>query len=534
MNTYPLIKIEYFLSGSWVDLTPDVTDNIDSFYGISGIGQLDRVADVGDLSFTLRNDALCLGGVENYYLPGHISSKPGWGKGLPIRLSVTNPYTHANRVKFYGHIDDLQPDMINKTVTVSSLDWFSYASNYPLKLITAGSGMDISQVVTTIVSGMDHKPKHTEYNLGNDTFTTIFDTVKDSTQAISEFNKIALSEWGWIYLKRDAVDGETLVTEGRYKRNSRSNLKQTPLYDGSRLKKEDGSYLLSESGGYLLLDRSSDVSLVNLPFTPNITYGDSLANRVTIKSYPRRVDTSPVVLFNLDQPIFLSGSQTLTYIANYKDPLQQANQVAGKNMITSASTTDYLFNASSSGSGTNLTASLQVTPYYGVSTVFYTLTNLGATPGWITKLTARGYGIYVYNALSYSTSGSQSILDYGEKALEIDQKYQISPSNTSPLADILLTQNQNPITNLESVSFIANVNPTLLNAFLFCDIGDLIYIRDDKNSVDSFKYIQNIKFTISPGGLIYVLFGLVDALSLTASYWLLGTSVLGTDTVLGY
>jgi len=537
MGVYPEIFFEIKIGSTWEDISADVIQDSTCFYGISGNSPTDRVSDVGSLEFVLRNDSGCLGGVENYYTPLSAYTKTGWQKGVPVRLKIT--YLLDSVVKFYGHISEIKVNPVSKTVNVTALDYMDYLTNYPLNLTTIATNKEISGIVQTILSGMTIQPQATSYATGTDTYSVAFDTVNENTRAISEMNKVALSELGYVYIKRDSTYGETLVVEGRHSRNYTSTLSQLPRYD-EYLLNQDGTNLLWEDSTKILLNTYENNSFSSDMVSIGLTYGRNIFNKVTVKSYPRKTDTSVSVLFSLNNPISISAGETLAnYVGYYRDPSGGNSKISGSGMLTPVATTDYLMYEYSDGTGANLTSYLTVTANYGINGVTYTLQNTGTKTGYITKLQARGKGVYIYDSVSYTTNDTTSLNAYGYQELSIDQKYQQNPLVSQNMADALLSQYKDPASNFESVEFIANTDDWLMRSFLYLDIGSLIYVVDDLispviSSDEGFYYINSIDFKIKQGGLVAFSYGLVPAFNIGTTYWLLDTSTLDTSTILGY
>jgi hypothetical protein len=531
MAVYPDSIIFEVYTTQWEDISADVISTQECDYGFSGNSRTDRVADVGALKFTLRNDKDCSGGVENYYTPNTSNAREGWKKGIPVRLRIV---FQESITKFYGHISDIQVDSNKKQARVTALDWMDYAVNFPLTLPTITTNKDISGVTQLVIAGMSNQPLHTVYKSGQDTYLTIFDTVKANTKALSELNKVALSELGYIYIKRDYTDGETLVVEGRQSRNFLSELAKIPQ-NGNFLLLEDGGYLLTENSDRIMLNSVQDTMFDSNMVDLSVNYGEGLANKVSVRVYPRKVDTAAVILFTLNSPISLAPGETKAGIkGTFRDYVSGASKVTGKNMITPVATTDYKLTQNSDGTGTNLTASLVVTAVYGAEGVSYTLKNNSATAGYVSLLQARGYGTYLYDPIEYVAQDTTSINQNGYGELTLDMKYQSSIDNAKAIADVVLQQDKEPRTYLNSLSFIANTDDKLMMSFLYLDIGDMVYVKESNTAIDGYFFIQGIKFTIQQGGIIRFTWKVVEALSLDTAYWILDTSTLGISTKLGY
>ena len=268
--------------------------------------------------------------------------------------------------------------------------------------------------------------------------------------------------------------------------------------------------------------------------TIETSYGDNISNKVIIKTYPRRVDTNPVVLWSLSNSISINAGQTIQMRGTYRDSINGSAKVNGMDMVTPVATTDYLMNSLSDGSGTNLTANLAVSALYGSESVVFTLTNNGSGSAFIVKLQCRGKGIYFFDPIEITEQDSESISDFGYYETTHDMKYQDDVSSPIALAKVLLAQNTEPRTVINKINFIFNTNEIAAGSFLYLDIGDLVRIKNNRLNVDSFFYINKISFSIEQGGIIRYSWIVSEAFSLNNNYWILGTSTLGVDTILGY
>ena len=123
---------------------------------------------------------------------------------------------------------------------------------------------------------------------------------------------------------------------------------------------------------------------------------------------------------------------------------------------------------------------------------------------------------------------------YGYSEILFDMKYSDSIATAISVADTILTQEKDPRLNVNKLTYLANTDDNLIRSFLELDIGDLIRVVDPLSSFDGYYYIHAVDILIQQGGLIYFTWSLIDALSLSYDYWVLGTSVLGTDTDLGF
>lgn len=498
-------KIHAYLSGTWTDISTDIcTEAGDSMYGKWGMADnspLTRLADTGFWEFTLDN-------TTGKYSPDLTGALAGWKKGVAIKLIVT--YDGIDYVRFRGTIDRLQIQAgthKEQRVFVTVLDWLDHAAKYPLVSPGIQANKRADQALTAIVPTMPNQPQATSYDTGINTFPALFDTVTTRTKAYTEFSKLALSEVGYIYLRKDRAGGETLVFEGnRYRHGLRSlNVIPKATAESGFLLKEDGGFLLKEDGGKLVLNKTETFYVNNTMLSMETVYGENLINRMTVIAYPKRVSTSPEVLFTAASPIMIGSAETKTFRSNYSDPIGGAVVNAeSTTMIAPVINTDYKMWTNQDGTGTDITANLTVVAVYGTESVTYTLTNGSIYTGWITnpKLQARGYGIYSYNPIESAQESAASYNKYGYQFETLHQRYQRELTSGILEAQKILEAEKEPRTVLRKIHMDASQSSQTMMAFLNLDIGDLVRIKEDQTGIDGYYYIQGVEFSILPGGVI--------------------------------
>jgi hypothetical protein len=288
-----------------------------------------------------------------------------------------------------------------------------------------------------------------------------------------------------------------------------------------------------------------------------VKHAESYYNQVDSKAYPRRVDTSDVVLFALERPLEIGANQTVTMKGRFRDPNQEAQTVAALSTVTPVSGTDYIFNTEEDESGADITADLSVTAVYGANGVDYTLENTGAITGYVTQLQARGKGVYIYRPVEILREDEALVANDGARTLNLDLPYQDDPLQTTDIAVALLDRHKAKHTTINSITLIANrldtsiIRPSagtpgtpgsyyteyLINAFMDLNIGDKIKVVAPSVGIEQDCFIQSIDFTITSGDIVTYTYGLQDAMYETYETWILGDStygVLGTTTILGY
>jgi len=511
-----------FIGGAWVDITGYIIGDITGSWGIDGNGPLDRLARTGTMDILIDNESL-------QFIPGYAGAMSGWKKGVPVMLEITfegEPY-----IRFKGNIESIKPQpgvygYLRVPVTVT--DWLDLSARHPIVNPGVLTNQRGDAVLRTVLNLMPFQPAATDLDTGANVFPTTFDTVTSKTKAYSEFGKVVFSEVGYVYLRKDKANGETLAFEASTSRNGLRTLTPFPLAasESGFLLKEDGGKLLKEDGGRLLLNQAGTFFADNSMSRIETEYGERVLNYFTVFANPRRLDTSAQILFKLDTPIPIGSSgQAIKIKGSYADPAGGL-PVNGQNMITPAATTDYLMNTQADGLGTNITNDLVlVSTPYGTEGFTHTLKNNNVNPGWITKYNTRGTGIYKYNPIEHAAKDDDSIAEFGYQTETMDQPYQTSLAAGSVFAEASVEADRKPRTVLNKVHFIANRSPQLMMAFLNGDCGHLIRVKETQRGIDGYYYIQGIdKFTIKPGGFIMCSWIVKEFLSL-----LFGLSMIAVE-----
>lgn len=142
----PSVTMEVKISGSWVDISADVQRPISCELGIGGTpSPINRIANVGRLSFALdnsnRNSASTLG----YYSPDHGSALSGWEENIELRCYMYHAdYSSGTPfAQFHGWIGTIRPTPRStglRTVNVTAVDLMQILNDFDdvplLSLIT--------------------------------------------------------------------------------------------------------------------------------------------------------------------------------------------------------------------------------------------------------------------------------------------------------------------------------------------------------------------------------------------------------------
>lgn len=547
MAIYADVFIEAEFSGAgngWTDISADVLTPIRCAYGIRNNGPLDRIASKGFIKFDLNNSITNSGGKDGYYSPGHADARSGFDSGIGVRIKFT--FENYTKYKFKGKI---VPGGINpvpgekgpRITGVSVNGWMEQATKHKMDLPALAENKDAGEMAELVVNNMiaAMQPANAEYNNGVTNFALGFDTLKKTTTAYAELYKIVLAELGFAYVKGDKTDGQTLVIDGRNTRGLQTQVKQLIVGNESAgfLLKEDGGYLLQENGDKIILDEVQGATLVDLIRMSSPARGKDIYNVITTKSYPRRIDAAATtILWTLNNYIEIAAGDTKEpFKAYYRDPANLATSVGGKDIRNPIATTDYLMNASSDGTGADLTASLTVTLSKGANGVDVTLVNVAAQTGYVTFLQIVGKGIYTYEPVEFSAIDQASIDKNGTIELRLDLKYVDQPLYGESVGALVLEQRKDAASFPNAIWYNANRSDLYMYAFLQIEPGDRFYSEESQTGIGDDYIVNGVEFEILENGIINYAFT-PSIYTSEGDKWYLGVaglSELGVTTKLG-
>lgn len=506
MESFTAITFEIYFNSAWTDVSADVRANPHpriNGIGIMGNGFADRVGDAGTCEFSLDNSAANSAGTLGYYTPTSVTSPTKVVPGCPVRVSFT--YDGYKRYKFYGTIDN---DGVvvetgkyrGRSVKIRASNWFALAARTNLDLMDYQTGLRADQGIQNVIDKMYIKPQKWTLEKGTNTFPTVFDITRSTTAAAGEINKLTLSDLGFCFIRGGGeTTGEELVYMTRSTfgggRNPVTFPDKNSSFTDTILNETGGTDdILLETGDSLLLEHSLTgafrLDSANDDFMTDmqVQYGKNMTNRFRFVTYPRSVDAAAAVLWSSESYITIAAGETLTEIrGNYTDPGAGNAQVGGINMVVPTATTDYQLWSNSDGTGVDRTADLVVSAQYGTAEVKYSLTNNNAATSYVTKLQARGTGVYVYDKQEKVFDDTTTQALYGVLEESIDMPYTDGATSlfdsTGKVTSTFFASGmgfgwQYPEMTIESISFVANTSALKMMAFMFIEPSDIITLKE--------------------------------------------------------
>jgi hypothetical protein len=511
-SVYPdRIVTEYHDGTSWVDISRYVVSDLSGDSGMASPMPDDRVAALGVLTLELNND-------ERLFTPyggdavRDIPTLTGWKKGAKVRISIViGNTTHAYWV---GRIADLSSDSGTwgtRRVRATLVDWMDVASRYPMRGSDIQLNKRVNEAAELLLERLSIQPEGASFDVGNHILSTVFSNIKDKTVALSELNKLMMSEWGFAYITRK---GELRIENSSARPGTRE-LDVVPVHPSLRntLALEDGDGFVLENGEPLALDEVEEARLAMTSEKLDIEMKDDVINAVNVKAYPARTASVVEVVARLGSPIRLKANTTTVLTLRYTDPNGGA-PISATDLQDPVLNTDYVFNTEQDGSGSNIGANITVTPTYYGDQVDYVLTTDASGDGWLTTLQARGFGIYYTDPISIYISDEESIEEYGDTPIEIDQRYQDNLFLGDAVGRSVVEEYKTPKSRVKKARFLANLNHSNLMACVHLDIGSLLKLYDNRSEMHKWYYITARSFTITLGKVIHVTYTLVEAPSI--------------------
>jgi len=230
----------------------------------------------------------------------------------------------------------------------------------------------------------------------------------------------------------------------------------------------------------------------------------------------------------------LAPGEAKTFEAEFPNPDAANNAMEVDAWTTPAATTDILANTASDGTGTNKTSDITIAASKTAERMAITLTNSASgSDVYLTKVQARGTAVSTKNPCTVRTIDTTSQTAHGERKYVAKTSFIPTTSEAQDWCDYQISIYGTPIEILTM-----NINASDEdNRFqvLVRDISDRITVvasNDSKLGINADFFIEHERHTVSDGGTKHLTtWRLSPASGGYSQFWVLGTSVLGTNTV---
>ena len=249
---------------------------------------------------------------------------------------------------------------------------------------------------------------------------------------------------------------------------------------GSRRQK-NASFSETVTAGYLPYD---DISMED-PVK-------DVANYVRIPLYEYTIDTDAEVLWTSDEtPILIGGSDIYTIRT---DPSASGVAIVWEEP---ESGTDYVGNSLEDGTGTAVTALLEVTAVSHSTSVDLTVSNSGTTDRYLTKLQARGRVVTDEGESTIIARDNASVQTYGERAYLFPANFISDPQEAEDYAKVLLRQLKEPYPKIR-IFVRANYSVEMLRKVMSLQVSDRVVVDPPNYYGPPMEmYIENIQHEVS-------------------------------------
>lgn len=531
---YPeAIEFEAYLGSSWVSLLPDYVGRLSGRDGFSRAGFMERVASVGSLDTQLDNR-------EGKYVVGGANALAGWRGSIPIRFNLVYDGDSVNI--FTGRLDTSRAQVRPPAwLKITANDWMRAASQEDIRNQDILTNRTMDEAVRVLLAKMQWNPETLQFEAGENIFPTIFDGIGTRGSPASELAKLANSELGFVYMRRN----DTLVVESMASRQARIipsfisaefeipdefsetmlledgddavyedndpillNQVQASQFSNSadfipmvselcdELLYEDGDVALFEDGEVILLNCVEEAVFDDDFLDLELETAPEYFNAADITSYPRKTDQAPVRLYTLGEPIAMPANTLYVLKGNWTDAAGQT--IGATSVDTPTQNTNYTVNAKKNGSGTNLTSQLVVQEWMPSANGFEAHI-ISPAGGWLRKWDFDGLGIYTFDRAETEMRDEEVIAQDGRKPLSIDQSYLggIGFSAGRVAAELALQRGR----ELEVVraNMLGNKSPKHMQAFRYLQTGNVIRVKSAKYGIDRFYTIRGREYSLNPG-----------------------------------
>lgn len=556
------LLVEVQLSpGTWTNIASDIVDavGLNIRYGIDGTGPLDCFASTGHCSFTLRNDAGNTGGTLGWYSPAHVNKRTGWTYGIPLRVTFVGVGQSAGitRSGSLATVTTASPHSLSSGAYVSITGANEASYNGVHQILVTGattftypvSGSPSTPATGTILS----RPAFVKFRgkvreivpdpgrfLNRRVSVTAYDGIRDLIE--SDLINVALQVNQYEDAVINAVLDALSSSNQPIARSIDAGLDLLPfaldnLGDGAKaasilkdvIQSSYGLGVMRGDGTFTYITRNrrattgsvytmSDVDMRGLIAPSSL---DSTYNKVRTTNHPKTIDATDVVLYALTgSPPVVPASDSIQIEGHFRDPNNTLRAIGAASTVTMGAGVDYAGNSADNGAGTDLTASLSVTPTVNASRVVFTVTNNSATPAYLvnasgqTKLQIRGKGVYDLAPRTFTTTSGNA-----DRPIAVDLPYSDDDGVTQQIGTVIRSQYEDITALIDEVT----LKPTKLAApssqprliqMLQREPGDVVTLSETVTGMSAVKgMIRSWACDVRQAGVLTVTWGLLPPIT---------------------
>lgn len=504
-----------FSAGVWTDITSDVMVGWELNTGFSSVRPDKLMADIGTLSFDLKNGTSNSAGLDGYYSPGHANCRAGFAKKMPVRIKTIT----AGTVTFYKfYIKSIEPAAGQygpRRTAVTAQDKLASMSRQNVGLLGVQTSARSDDLLDLLVADMFSPPANTSFATGPDVFASAFtDIESEKMKQTAVANHIIMSDWSRLFLAPDSTDGETLTSITRSAGNG---------------------------------DSEVTIDDVMTEIEPIVTL-DNLVTRVRVTAYPNAVNADTEIVYTHPNELYVGPNETKDFYARFTD-YQTGERICAADVDTSLTAfTDYTAGSSSAVGGTivelvgdiiltidmtslcSIVISSDAEPV-GADRAHVYVTNASTTyPLYLNYLVLRGSPIRRRDTFEIEVASTTIAADE-ESTLNIKMPYTSDVNLPAAIARKLIDDwGSEDAVRAYAVKFNANRNSTLADLAFNKPLGTKITLQETQSGLDFDGLVLGKSFSDRGNGIVDCKLVVDPAFGISG--WRLGVSRLGVDTVL--
>ena len=514
-GSYQLL-VDWNNDGDFTDANDDITSdvlNVSWERGRDYASQLQGKSIAGKLTATLVNTG-------GKYSPSNTSSAltgnilPGRTVRLLAGPDASFPYSFPisfeDNIKWQGKLDRIMPAPAATGVKTASLTAFGtlgFLNQFEVQLASQ-TNRRTDQAVGDILDDVGWTVSaDRDLDTGQTTISRFWIAKK---KAIDALRLVEEAEAGFI---KESKTGQ-IAFENRFHRltETASTTSQATFSDAS-----------GATYSYMAISQADPLStIVNHVEATARTF--NTASLATLWTHPETGSASPT----------LAPGEAKTFEAEFPNPDAANNAMEVDAWTTPAATTDILANTASDGTGTNLTSDITIAAAKTAERMAITLTNSATgSDVYLTKIQARGTAVSTKNPCTVRTIDTASQTAHGERKYVAQTQFIPTTSEAQDWCDYQISIYGSPIEIL-TMNINSSDDDNRFQA-LVRDISDRITVvasNDTQMGVNADFFIEHEKHVVSDGGAKHLTtWRLSPASGGYSQFWVLGTSVLGTNTV---
>lgn len=249
---------------------------------------------------------------------------------------------------------------------------------------------------------------------------------------------------------------------------------------------QDGAGTVQLKSRYATLFSTAVSSFVNNFLGFEFTLDDQLVlNDVKVSGIPHQLSTTVNTVAWLKEIITIPASSAVSFWLGFVNPTQSA-LTCPANSVSAVRSADYLCNANSGGTGSDMTSTTSLSATYFGETAVVTVFNGAGSTGYLTKFQLRGFSAIPLPSISYATNNTSSQNTYGEHAFKLDDDFIGNTVYIKPYGDSLL---------LDRKEALPLITPSVKNQFpdiFTVDVGNVVSIVESLTGVTSQYIVQHL------------------------------------------